>query len=408
MRIFCAVRHSQDPQYYYGGLWSSNFYPALKQLSHEVVESQTDLLPASRFMHIANGFTTEEYRVRSAITERILAEVRREHVRKPIGLFLSYFYNGHFDPEGFEEMRRLGIPSINFFCNGIYQFELVREIAAKADFSWHVERDIRALYVSAGANPVWVQMGADPQVYHPVEAISRAKKACFVGQRYADRDRFVAALIRENIPIDLYGAGWKRDNNPPSDVDSNGDTKEYLGRKLSVAGGLQSYVNEIRRTLGEQGVISGIRRLAKRAHYRNQTRRITPLLEPYARGRATDLSEVFAGYELILNFSNVWADGRAGSALINQVRLRDFEAPMSRTCYLTGESDEIREFYDVGEEIDTYTSEAELIDKARFYLANPDVAENLRERGYSRAVSDHTWVRRFEELFSKIGLNRVN
>jgi hypothetical protein len=51
-------------------LWSSNFYPALKQLGHQIIESQIDLLPASRFMQIAQDFTPEEKEVRSRLTEK--------------------------------------------------------------------------------------------------------------------------------------------------------------------------------------------------------------------------------------------------------------------------------------------------------------------------------------------------
>jgi spore maturation protein CgeB len=77
---------------------------------------------------------------------------------------------------------------------------------------------------------------------------------------------------------------------------------------------------------------------------------------------------------------------------------------MCRTCYLTGHSDEIQEFYDIGREVDTYRSAEELVDKAKFYLGHPDVAESLRDAGYRRALRDHTWKRRFEDLFQKIGL----
>src|SRR6267378_1672093 len=105
MRIFCAVRHANDPGHYYGGLWSGNFYPALRQLGHEVVESQTDLLPASRFMHVASNFTAQELEVRTRATEQILDEVRNAHKQDSIDLFLSYFYNAHFDPAGFDELR---------------------------------------------------------------------------------------------------------------------------------------------------------------------------------------------------------------------------------------------------------------------------------------------------------------
>ena len=107
MRIFCAVRHANDPKQYYGGLWSTNFYPALRVLGHDIVESQTDLLPASRFMNIAGGFTREELGVRARITEQILDEVRAAQRQRPVDLFLSYFYNAHFDPAGFDELRRL-------------------------------------------------------------------------------------------------------------------------------------------------------------------------------------------------------------------------------------------------------------------------------------------------------------
>ena len=85
------------------------------------------------------------------------------------------------------------------------------------------------------------------------------------------------------------------------------------------------------------------------------------------------------------------------------MRLRDFEAPMCRSCYLTGHTEEIKEFYIVGKEIDTYNSCVELIDKSRFYLAHPQAAEKLRAAGYERAFRDHSWKRRFEELFRKIG-----
>ena len=131
MRIFAAIRHSIDPARHYGGLWSANFYPALRELGHELIESQTDLSAGSRYMDVPGNFTREELEVRARTTECILEEVRAAVRTAPVDLFLSYFYNAHFDPAGFDELRRLGIPSVNFYCNGIHQFELVAAIAAK-------------------------------------------------------------------------------------------------------------------------------------------------------------------------------------------------------------------------------------------------------------------------------------
>ena len=407
MRIFCAVRHSLDPKQCYGGLWSSNFYPALRELGYEIIESQTDLLPTSSFMDVSGEFTMEEAEVRARTTEQILTEVRIAHARKPVNFFLSYFYNAHFNPAGFDELRRIGIPSINFYCNSMYQFELVKDVAARVDFAWHAERDARRLYLDVGATPVWVQMAADPSLYHPVPETSRAPKACFVGQRYCDRDRWIARLVRAGIPVEVYGAGWKKTDSETPRGESRFET-DYLGRRRPVPGSWRSYLSVVQRNVAVAGIPRGLLRLARQLQHRRQTRSITRSIAPVARGVARDLATVFARHEVCLNFSNVWSDGRPGSRLIPHVRLRDFEGPMCRTCYLTGHNDEIEEFYDIGREIDTYRSEDELVEKTRFYLGHRDVAEKLRERGYRRAIREHTWKKRFQELFRKLGAYGVH
>ena len=408
LRIYIAVRHSQDPSRFYGNLWRNNLYPALRQLGHTLIESTVDLAPASRFMHVASNFTPEEQETRNRITEQIVGEIKQAHTAKPIDLVLTYFYNSHFSPAGFAEIRRLGIPTVNFYCNSVYQFELVAELAAAVDFAWHPERDAGERYRGAGANPVWVQMGADPEVYRPATNGARQNRACFIGGRYADRERLAAELIRREVPLDLYGAGWTRSSPPATRDAANGpalgNSPTYLGRKLRRPGSVAAYVAVAGQRIGRDGLLRGLTRIARQAKFRRDLRGLSPLLCQHAKGLAGDLSETFARYDVVLNFSNVWADGEPGSPLIPHVRLRDFEGPMSRTCYLTGHTEEIAECYDLGREIDTYRSPDELVEKTKYYLSHGDAAEKLREAGYRRALRDHTWRRRFEELFQKIGL----
>jgi spore maturation protein CgeB len=398
MRIFCAVRHSNDPGRFYGSLWSGNFYPALRELDHELVESQVDLAPTSEFMATAKAFTPEQLNIRARATQQILDEVRKAHAERPIDLFLSYFYTAHFDPAAFAQLHAWGIPTVNYYCNSMYQFDLVADIAAKVNYSWHAEKHARPLYKAVGANPVWVQMAADPHVYRPVDGATRLPIASFVGLRYADRDRWMAALVRANIPVAIYGPGWGED--PHAARSNRTPTNAWLIQA-------KNYLAEIRRNLSSHGLSGGLARTKRQCNYRQQTRKLLPLFKPLAKGPVpfTRICEVFSSHEVILNFSNVWSDGRAGSKLIPHVRLRDFEAPMCRTCFLTGHTDEIAEFYGIGKEIDTYNSAEEFVDKVRFYLSHPQAAEKLRQMGYQRARRDHTWVRRFEQLFREIGLN---
>jgi hypothetical protein len=404
MRIYVAVRHSVDPKYYYGGLWSSNFYPALTALGHEIIESKIDLLQTSKFMHIASGFTPEELQCRATTTEKIIAEVKAEHAKRPIDLFLSYFYNSHFEPGGFESLRKLGIKTVNFYCNSIYQFDLVKDIASAADFSWHAEKHARQSYLSVGAKPIWVQMAADPGVYFPRAEIVRRSSACFVGQRYADRDRWIASLLRANVSLELYGPGWGGPS-PKMSSSIERDNASYLGRKAMPAGSRFAYIEAVLKNLKRDGFFKGIARTKRQIAYRSESNMLTPLFEMHAKGSVPfeRQKDIFAANEVVLNFSNVWADGRPGSALVPHVRLRDFEAPMCRTCYLTGYTDELSEFYEIGKEVDAYRSPEELIDKCRFYLGHPEAAERLREAGFQRARRDHTWIRRFEQLIREMG-----
>ena len=400
MRIFSTVRHSIDPSFYYGGLWSASFHPALRQLGHEIVESQVDLFPASRFMNVAKDFTLPQLEIRANITQKIIDELTRAHRKHPIDLVLSYFYNAHIDPAGIDQIKHLGIPIVNFYCNSIYQFDLVSETASKVDFSWHAERDARLLYLNVKANPIWVQMAADPKVYHPILSSTRNSKACFAGQRYCDRDRLLAALVREKIPVDIFGSGWLAETHlDHPNGNSNCADKHNPGSA-------RAYLDAIGENLKASGLRTGSLRTIRQAIYAKETRKVMAQLQPHLKGKAGDLADVFSRYEVILNFSNVWADGRSGSRLILHVRLRDFEAPMCRSCYLTGYSDEIEEFYSVGHEIDTYRSGPELVDKVRFYLRHPLAAEKLREAGYHRAKRDHTWVQRFQQLFRLTGLSK--
>lgn len=399
MRIFIAVRHAQDPSAFHSTLWSRNFYPAIRDLGHTLVESGVDLEPASRFMQIPGNFTAEERAVRGRITERIVDEVKTAHKEAPIDLFLSYFYNAHFEPGGFEAIHDLGIPTVNFYCNSMYQFELADDMARAATWAWHAERPARSRYLDAGANPVWVQMGANPRTYYPIENPDRKKKACFVGRKYADRDRLVAALVRADVPVDVYGSGWGTGS-----ARSSADATTHLGRHHSAPGSLQAYWDVIAENLRQDGIAGGIARTVRQWAYRRKSQQLHNFIAPVLRGYADDITETFNAYEVVLNFSNVWADGRTGSALVPHVRMRDFEAPMCRACYLTGHTDEIEAFYEIGTEIDTYASADELVDKTQYYLDHPEAAEALRAAGYKRAMRDHTWGNRFEELFDKTGI----
>jgi spore maturation protein CgeB len=58
----------------------------------------------------------------------------------------------------------------------------------------------------------------------------------------------------------------------------------------------------------------------------------------------------------------------------------------------------LAEHFQVGSEIETFTSAAELVDKIRYYLGKPEEAAGIAARGQLRAHRDHTYEARLSEI----------
>ena len=82
------------------------------------------------------------------------------------------------------------------------------------------------------------------------------------------------------------------------------------------------------------------------------------------------------------------------------LKLRDFDAPMSGSFYLTQANPDLALVFQVGEEIETWGSIPELVSKCRHYLADDAARERIARRGRIRATAVHTWRQRFSHLLT--------
>ena len=80
------------------------------------------------------------------------------------------------------------------------------------------------------------------------------------------------------------------------------------------------------------------------------------------------------------------------------LKMRDFDGPMSGTCYITQDNKDLESLYDIGKEIVTYKSINECVEKIRHLLDNETEREQIARAGYLRAQHDHTWIQRFKGL----------
>jgi hypothetical protein len=140
--------------------------------------------------------------------ERLLRAYRHALRTGPIDLFFGYFYSSVVYPETVDLIRQAGVPTVNFSCNNVHQFHLVRDIAPRFDACVVPEAAAQQDFLSVGAKPLRIQLAANPRVYRPYPE-PRVYDVTFVGQRYADRAQFLSYLRANNVDVRAWGAGWQ-------------------------------------------------------------------------------------------------------------------------------------------------------------------------------------------------------
>ena len=245
----------------------------------------------------------------------------------------------------------MGIPTVNWYCNASYQFDLVSEIAPAYDFCLVPEKFRLDDYRRAGANPIYCQEAANPNVYRPLDVVPEYD-VTFVGQRYGNRPMYLRRLVEAGVDVRVWGPRW--------------DEQAWSARS-------KADVELARRCAG---VLSD-----------------DELVAMYSRSRIS------------LGFSAVAQVPKDGSPPIKQVRLRDFEAPMSGAFYLVERFDELAEFFEPGKEIVFFEDKDDLSEKAAYYLRHEPERRRIRDAGLRRAREEHTWQKRFEAAFRRMGLS---
>jgi hypothetical protein len=296
-------------------------------------------------------------------------------------LFFGYFYSSVIYSETVDSLRALGVPTVNFSCNNVHQFDLVRDIAPHFDLCWVPEKAALADFESVGARAVRIQLAANPRVYRPLPE-PRLYDVTFVGQRYADRAEFLDTLDAAGVRVHAWGAGW-------------------APKRLDVAHAKAALA------LIEDERFDGVRRLLRRSAGGPSNGAVQHDTAPRAYGGPRllqrDLVKMFSQSRLSLGFATA-GDSHKGEKRLTHLRLREFEAPMSGALYLTEDQPELAEYFTPAQEVLTYTDRDDLLDKARYYLAHQEAAERVRRAGLRRARAEHTWQHRFTELFSVLGL----
>jgi len=397
MRIFYASDTTPNAAFQ-SNLWRNNLYLPLVDLGHDVVELQYDLRETFQNLDpqnpLAKAFIKKN---RPKLTAELLKQIRAAHADKPVDLFFSYFYDACITPEAVDEIRAMGITAVNWYCNGSYQLHLVSEISPHYDWCLVPEKFRIKDYEAMGARPIYCQEAANPTIYKPYD-LPVEFDVTFVGQAYGDRPAYIKYLFDRGANVRVWGFGWQNYSEDGQGRLGSNQLQRALriGRKLLTPAGWQAAAQRLRRSFEPQ---------AAGCDVYSATASKVELPAPIIGGilSDTDMIRLYSRSKINLGFSTCGDTHKTGERIV-QVRLRDFEVPMSGGFYMVEYMEELEEFFDIGREIVCYEGLEDLADKITYYLRHDSEREKIRKAGYERCLRDHTWHKRFEMVFKEIGL----
>ena len=307
--------------------------------------------------------------------------------KKPVDMFLSYLYPHMIDMDAILEIKKMGIPCVNFFCDHLRDFKKLPIAFSVFDLNWVPEYRALDLYKKAGypfinlPMPMWVS----PEL----RTIQQEKSdLTFIGSKDIQRQLLFEKIVAlwPEVPLKIYGKTWDEDNSfqPLSAV-------TYTLKKK-----MQNQVDFI----FKNGMLSYARKLTHARFLKNMSLSLKSKVKA-----APD----FAAYNQLIGSSLITLGVNRYPSFDFSLfkpdtysRLRDIEAPMLGACYLTEWTTGIDELYDIGKEIETYREERELIEKAKELMADKGRRQSLKYHGQQKALAKHSIPASLNAIIKKI------
>lgn len=301
---------------------------------------------------------------RKEMNKKLLTIVNNE---KP-DLCFFFLFTDEVYPETIKKITDSGVLTYNWFADDHWRFEVYSKYFAP-NFSWVSTTDSKAVnkYKNIGyKNIIHTQWACNHFTYKPLKTV-KTYDVSFVGQPHSDRRKIINYLEQSKIKVDCFGDGW-----------SNGRVSQE--KMLDIFSASKINLN-LTKSSGGVDMVS----LAKIfISQKNNKIMINPPLKLY-------------------NYFKSFLGRRR-----EQIKGRNFEIPGCGGFLLSGYADNISDYYIPDKEMVFFKDQKELIDKVKYYLANDQERELIRKAGFDRTLRDHTYEKRFIEIFKIIGLYGIS
>jgi len=329
--------------------WSfeyQNFYLTLKNMPGvDVVEYPFDVIPEIGKVKFNEG---------------LLEFVKKE---KPDILF-AFMYTDELIPRTLLQIKAFGhTKTVAWFADDYWRFwNYSRHWPTYFDHVVTTYSRAVDWYREAGfANILLSQWACNTSMYQPVE-VAKDIDVSFVGQRKSGRVRAVRALKSAGIKVECFGFGWPNGKISPEEM-------------LSVFGRSKISLNITdRKSLLDPSSIA-------RLFLKKSTNHIVPDFH---------FRDNLKAYRHLS---------------IPHTHARPFELAGFNSFVISGRSEDIGKYYEENKEMVFYDDVADLGKKIKYYIAHDAERDKIARAGYARTKKDHTYDKRFREIFNKVGYN---
>ncbi|MDF2721380.1 MAG: spore maturation protein cgeB [Paenibacillus sp.] len=251
-----------------------------------------------------------------------------------------------------EAIRRLGIRTAVWFTDDPYFIDVTKRIAPHYDYVFTLEEACISIYAQAGCKQAHhLPFGVNTAFYKPMQAeAALASDICFIGSAFHNRaaffDRIASYLQTKKIII--AGYWWER-------------LAHFDKLSSQIRNGVWISPDETAAIYNKAKIVVNLHRAIDDETNQNVDR-----------------------------------------APAHSVNPRSFEISGCAALQLTDARQSLPSFYTPGEEVVTYGSPEEFIEKAEHYLNHEEDRQAVALRGYARTMREHTYPRRVAQLLSVV------
>ncbi|MUG94045.1 glycosyltransferase [Scytonema sp. UIC 10036] len=388
MRIFLVCQQSiynhPIPAYQF---WKTYFRNGIAEAGYEWVEAQ-DVDWAKGLVNL-DKYSLKKWREHSwNIT---VDSIKKQHQIKPIDIFLSYLFPQQVELQAVQEIQLLGIPCINFFCDNVRNFLKIPKEFSCFDIHWVPEFKAIKMYQQAGLRyvyapmPVWIPPHKRTYCHPENYGIS------FIGSQDIQREALLAQVLKLGISLEIRGEGWNQENNT-----------EFIER-FQDKNLLKTFINQLD-FLQRDGFLSYKEKIMHKFQPKKKKYQFQNSIK--AKPNPQEYTQIIQESLITLGINRYPSFRYPFSQPDTYSRMRDIEAPMMGACYLTEWTEGLNHLYDLGEEIETYHSSEELVEKIRELEKNSEKRKNMRYKAQRRALAEHTVARSISKISDALGLKK--